>query len=164
MKLNATATFPAPVQTVLETFLTPEFDRRLEAATKVRYEVLSEHREGTVEVRRLKFISGTELPGLVAKALGSSTLSYEQVNRLDRASGRLEWEVHVPVLGSTLHCRGVTTCVAQPGGGTARVLDGEINVRIPLVGGKVEELVGAEFSKSYARANEIALALIREKA
>ena len=58
--------------------------------------------------------------------------------------------------------KGATTMTATPEG-CRRVVDGEITVRMRLVGGQIEKAVVAEFEKSMARAVDIARELIAEQ-
>lgn len=162
MKLQVVSDLPGDPALVWEVFEGEEFQKRLDAATGLRSEVLSTRQEGTVTVRRLRYTSRKELPGIVAKALGSSTLSYEQENRLDAATSELRWVVHLPVIGDRVKAAG-TTRITPAAGGSRRVVDGELTISIPLIGGQIEKVLGGEFEKSMSRAVDIARELLRER-
>jgi hypothetical protein len=110
----------------------------------------------------MKYTSRTELPAVAARALGTSTLSYEQENRLDAATSKLTWVVRIPMLGDRVKASGTTLIVAS-GAGSRRTVEGEVSISIPLIGGQIEKVIGGEFEKSMGRAVEIARGLIEER-
>ncbi len=160
MKLNLENSFPAEPNTVWDTFNDPAFEARLEEASGVVYQTLDEQVVNGIEVRRIKCTAKKELPGIVAKALGANHLSYTQVNRLDRAKNRLEWEVIPMALADKVVARGVTT-LTYANGVSKRLVDGEITVKIPLVGGSIEKTIVNEVRDSYMRAAEVALKMMK---
>lgn len=164
MKLYVESTLPIDPEGGWKIFESEAFDARLREQTRMTIERISETQEGEhVVVRVLKYTSGTDLPALVAKALGSKRLTYEQTNRMDYAANRLDWAVQLPVLSDRVTVKGSTSMTATPDG-CRRVVDGEITVRMRLVGGQIEKAVVAEFEKSMGRAVEIARDLIAEQA
>lgn len=163
MKLYVESHLPIDPAAGWKIFESDEFDTRLRKQTNMTVERLSETQESEhVVVRRLKYTSGTELPALVAKALGGKHLTYEQTNRMDYATNRLDWTVELPVMKDRVTVKGATTMTATSEG-CRRVVDGEITVRMRLVGGQIEKAVVAEFEKSMARAVDIARELIAEQ-
>lgn len=162
MKLQLTSDLPGDPALVWEVFEGEEFQRRLDAQTGLRTEVIETRQEGTVTIRRMRYASRTELPSVVARALGSSTLSYEQENRLDSSTSRLTWVVRIPVLGDRVKASGTTVILAH-GSGSRRTVEGEVTISIPLIGGQIEKVIGAEFERSMGRAVEIARGLLEER-
>jgi hypothetical protein len=144
-------------------FESDDFRSRLAARAKLSSEVIESRSEGGVEIRRLKFRSGNELPGVVAKVLGASHLAYEQENRLEPAASRLTWTVRLPVLQDRVKVAGVTTIYPHPEG-CRRIVDGTVEVKVALVGGQIEKAVVGEFEKSMGRAVEIVREMIRDGA
>ncbi len=162
MKLFVQSDLPFDAKTAWSLFESPEFDARLEDAANITCELLEEKMEGDVKVRRLRYTSKTELPGMVATALGSKNLTYVQTNRFDASKGRLDWTVALPVLTDRVDVGGVTT-ITDTSGGSRRVVDGEINVRMRLVGGRIEKAVVGQFEKSMRRAVDLVRDIAREK-
>jgi len=139
-----------------------EFNERLEAASGVCREVVERHDEGDVQVWRLRCASKKELPKFMAKALGAKHLTYDQVSRFDRARNELQWDVVPTLLSDRVTATGVTRLI--PGDGECeRVIDGEITVRIPLIGGRIEKKLVEEIQGSYEKAAQIAADLIDER-
>ncbi len=161
MKLYQQADFPCDANTIWEVFSSDAFAQELEAQTGIAVTILERIQEGEIEVERMRCVSKKELPKVMAKALGSKHLTYNQENRLDRASGRLTWRVDLPVLKDRVDVAGTTTVTTIPGG-VRRTVDGEIHVKIRFVGGAIEKTIVTEFGKSYERASEIARRLVSE--
>lgn len=162
MKLYVESLLPVDPATAWSLFESSEFEQRLEAKTNLKCEVLESRDEGNGTFRRLRYTSGTELPTMVAKALGSKNLTYEQHNRFDRSTGTMQWTVQLPVAADRVSVSGTTSITAHDGG-SKRVVDGEIVVRMRLIGGQIEKAVVGEFEKSMARAVDIVRDLIQEK-
>jgi hypothetical protein len=130
------------------------FDEMLRRHTSVRRELLAESVDGPVRIRRIRLTADRELPGPVAAALGSRTLTYEQENRFDATRGEMRWTVLPGPLGVRLKASGRFRAEDDGPEATVMRVDGEILVAIPLLGGTVERLVVAEIEKSYARLAE----------
>jgi hypothetical protein len=161
-KLYVESRLPVSPEVAWDVFESEEFRERLWSQTGTKSEVLSERDEGPVQVRKIKFTLARELPGMVAKALGSKHLSYEQENRLDLSKSRLDWVVVLPMLGDRVKVTGITT-IEPSGEGSRRVVDGTIEVKMRLIGGQVEKAVVGEFEKSMRQAVDLALQMMRER-
>jgi hypothetical protein len=163
MKLFVESHLPVDPETAWKVFESETFDERLQAQTGMKVEKLSETPQGEgVLIRKMKYTSGNELPGLVAKALGSKHLTYTQTNRMDYTTSRLDWTVELPVLQDRVSVAGSTIIEPHPNG-CRRVVDGEITVKMRVVGSQIEKAVVAEFEKSMGRAVDIARQLIAER-
>ncbi len=162
MKLYVENHLPIDATSAWDVFESDEYKQRLREQTKIQQEVLETRTEGDIEIRRIRTEPDRELPSMVASALGTKKLSYVQTNRFDRAAGRMEWTVEMDGLRDRVEVRGVTTCVPD-GEGCKRVIDGEITVKVPMIGRQIEKRVVANFEESMQRANEVALGIIRER-
>lgn len=163
MKLYVESLLPVDPATAWQIFESPEFEQRLEAQTNLKCEVLEARQDGPDKTfRRLRYTSGTELPKMVGKALGAKHLTYEQHNHFDRSTGTMKWTVLLPVLGDRVSVGGTTTIVTHPDG-CQRTVDGDISVKMRLIGGQVEKAVVSEFEKSMGRAVDIVRDIIRER-
>lgn len=99
---------------------------------------------------RLRFRFLDPLPAVAARVLGTPTLTYEQLHVVDDARRSLTWEVVPPVAKERFSAKGTYRVVAA-GAGCERIVEGEIKVSVPLVGGTMEEAIGAQIRKSYDR-------------
>jgi hypothetical protein len=163
LRLYVESLLPVAPAKAWELFESAAFRQRLAARANLSSEIVSERMEGAVQLRRMRFRSGNELPGVVAKMLGATHLHYEQDNRFDPAASTLTWTVQLPVLTDRVKVGGVTSIQPHPDG-CKRVVDGVCEVKVALVGGQIEKAVVAEFEKSMARAVDIVREMIREGA
>lgn len=147
MKLSIRHTFPCTVDQFWESYWDEGLDAEFQKTSTMRRELLSETFEGTKRVRRQRFESSIELPGPVAAALGTKTLAYEQITTIDQADSSLTWRVVPPLYKDKIKAEGTMT-VRPVAGGCERVIDGVIEVKIPLFGGRIEGLVAENLQKS----------------
>ncbi|MCB9679897.1 MAG: DUF2505 domain-containing protein [Alphaproteobacteria bacterium] len=148
MKLQTRHTFPFPPEKFWASFFHPDWEKEEEAHSDMRTEIVSETKEGDVIVRRTRFHTSFTLPGPVAAAMGASTLSYDQISRIDPQAGTLTWEIVPPAMADKVTARGTMVVRATPTG-CERVVDGEITVRVPLFGGKIEKGVAEGIQKGH---------------
>lgn len=94
-----------------------------------------------------------EVPAPVAKILGSARLEYTETVDYTLGSGRGTWSTKSSVLTDKVDSRGTFSFVGQ-GDSVIRTVDGEIAVRLTLVGGVVEKFIVADVEKSYDKAAE----------
>jgi hypothetical protein len=135
VKIRAAHNFDAPVEAVETALLDPDFWGQLELPDVDAPTVLSSKAD-RIEIAMVW--AGT-LEGLGRRIAGSDHVTWKQTLQLDRVrhTGRLE-------IASAL--RVTTTCRAtlrfdpiDGGAGTRRTLDGELSVKVPLVGGQAEQ-------------------------
>ena len=155
MKLSVTSEFNASPETVWAAFESEAFEARLEQESGMVKTLLETRTEGGVRYQRIRVERRKPLPGFVAKVLGSKTLGFVQTERFDSATSCSNWSVEVPALGDRVSVSGSTSITATPTG-SRRVLQGEVSVRVRLVGGAIEKAVVGDFQKTAARAVEIA--------
>ncbi|MBA2663550.1 MAG: DUF2505 domain-containing protein [Bradymonadaceae bacterium] len=136
-----------------------EFERRLEQLTDVRREVQHHELKDGVEFSLVRCSSKRELPAPMAKALGMKSFVFDQENRLDRDKNLLHWKVILGRMSERVKAEG-TTSVRATATGCVRTIEGNIEVKIPFIGGKMEEKVAQSVQDSYAKAAEIARELL----
>ncbi len=164
MKFAMTHHFDCTPEELWEIFESREFDVRLEEETAVRREVLEESTDDNGVVnKKLRCISLKEMPGVMKKAIGSDHLEFEQTNELDLKESILKWEVVTPFLTDRVEAGGTTRVDEAEGGGCTRNIQGEINIKLPLVGKKMEKKLSENLSESYEKAAGIARAMIAER-
>jgi hypothetical protein len=127
---------------------------------------LLEHRvdDGEVSYRLRHGIPTEEVPAAVRPLLGGA-LRLERVEtwRPDGA-GRYVGTVRLDTSGLPGQLAGVTRLVDTPEGGSELSVDGEVKVSIPLVGGKIEDVVADQVRKLLAKEADFALGWIAEHA
>lgn len=140
MKFSYKQTFPKDADTVLKMFCDPAYHEKLQKALgAMNYRQLEHKDDGTRFRIKLAYDvkSSVPLPGFAKKILGE-TSSVVQEESWDRGARKGELSVQVKNLPGTL--RSVNT-LADAGGTTTKTFNWDVSVKIPLVGGKVEQLI-----------------------
>jgi hypothetical protein len=161
VKLNVRHTFPCTLDVFWQMFWDDDYDRMLSESAGVTRSTLWDRTEGAQRIWRMRFTPDQELPSVVAKALGTTKLVYEQESRLD-AQQTLHWDVFPAVVPDKVTARGTMRAVAN-NGGIDRIVDGEISVRIPIIGGRIEKTIHKSVMDSYERAAEVTLAWLDQR-
>ena len=95
-------------------------------------------------------------------ALGIEHFEYVQEQRLDRQENTLDWKVETPFMTDRVDASGVTR-VEVTDRGCRRQVDGEIRVRLPLMGKKMEQKLAERLQTSYEEAVDIAREMLEER-
>lgn len=148
MRIAITHTFPCTPEEYWASFDDPELSDKLASLSKMTSELIEERQEGNVTIRRARLQSGVELPTAASSVLGMTTLSYEQTTRIDPDRGVIDWEVIPPVMRDRFTGKG-TYVVTPTDDGCERLLEGEISVRVPMFGKRIEKMVVDLLQKAY---------------
>jgi hypothetical protein len=133
----------------------PAFEQELAQATSTTRELVEDTTRAGVRVRRIRITAHREIPAVMQKAIGSDRISYEQrTERPTDGQGPLRWSIHPTVLQGRFRAEGVTRVVVTPQG-CDRVIEGEIEIRVPLVGSTMEKKLVDDVQASYTRAAEV---------
>ena len=163
MILNVRHTLPCAPDQFWDLFWDPEFERRLDASAEIQREMVELGPEiDGIQSWRIRMTPQRELPRAVAKLIGSKKLVYEQESRLDRSAGVLEWRVLPQVLADKVTAQG-TMRIVPAAGGCERIVTGEISVRVPMLGGRIEKTIMSSVTDSYNRAAEVIAELVAER-
>ncbi|HXW53042.1 MAG TPA: DUF2505 family protein [Myxococcota bacterium] len=89
-----------------------------------------------------------ELPAAIKRIIKSDGFSWQEKSCFVRAENRVYWEISSD--SSLLRFHGEGVWVLSPlGQGCKRIIEGKINVDIPLVGKMVETFIVSELKKTY---------------
>ncbi|TVQ91870.1 MAG: DUF2505 domain-containing protein [Deltaproteobacteria bacterium] len=155
MKLMVRHAFPCSHEVFWQMFWDEDYDRMLREAAEVTRETLWDREEAGGRRWRMRFTPNQELPAMVARAVGTKKLVYEQESFLDQ-DRVLHWEVFPAVVPDKVQAKG-TMKVQAKGVGLERLVDGAINVRIPLIGGRIESAIHQSVIDGYERAYQVSL-------
>lgn len=138
------------------------FRLRLDARARLHTRIVDEQRDGAVVRRTLRVRSLTELPHVAARALGSRHVTYDMSTRFDPGLSRLDWSIRLPVLTDRVLVAGSTRIEPQAGG-SRRVVEGTVEIRLPVIGGRCEKIVVSEFQRSMEASAALAREMILER-
>ena len=154
MKFERVHEYPAPASDVLAMLLDPAFREAVCASQDAMdhsVSVSSSEPPATVEVRQRQDTSG--VPGAARKVVGDSVETIQR-EEWESAEGA-KFEVTIP--GKPGHLRGRIDLVDNGDGTSTERFDAEVKVNIPLVGGKLEGLIGKVLGSGLRRERETGL-------
>lgn len=146
MQFSYQQTFNRKADEVLKMFCDPAYHQQLQKNLgAMDLKVLEQSDDGTRFRIRLQYLlkSDVPLPAFAKKVLGE-TSSVTQEERWDRSTKK--GEVTIEVKGLPAKIRAATALSDAAAGATKR-FDWEVNIKIPLVGGKLEELVADDIKR-----------------
>ena len=151
LKIQATHDLPCAARTFWDLYFDDDYngglDRELNLAEN---QVLERDDDGDITRMKVRVAPAREVPAAVRKVLPSATLAYNEHRVLDRRRGHLDWRVtHDAVGPKRLRCEGVLDVIPTGEESCRRVLDGEIKVRIPLVGRFIEKAIATDVVRCY---------------
>lgn len=144
MRFHAEHRFLAPVGAVTDVLVDPAFHQELELPDLRLLEVV-DHRDGSDGAfLALRYSYVGHLDPVVSRLLGGQRLTWLQEMEVDRVTGAGQLRFAVEGAGDRL--RGVARFrLAAEDDETVWALDGELRVRVPLVGGAAERRIVAGF-------------------
>lgn len=155
MRLNLSHTFDCDAETLWRITDSEEFEQRLAEASDTTRELIESRDENGVQIRVRRITAKRELPAPMRKALGSDAIRYDQETRRKEGENTLRWTIIPMVLKDRLSAEGVTRIDQVGEGRSSRTIEGEVNVRVPLVGKRMEQRLADEVASGYSRAADI---------
>ncbi len=157
MKYTIADEFATTPQRYWEVFFDEEYNKQLFAHLRVGYELLEMKREGEGEAlvirRRQKLTPQRELPALFQKFVKGGA-HYVEENRFTARTNAVEVVTTPSFMADSILTRGVYRLEVAGPRAVRRVWDGEVTVKIPLVGGKAESFIVDEVKASYRATTE----------
>ncbi|TXH05756.1 MAG: DUF2505 domain-containing protein [Nevskiaceae bacterium] len=143
MKFSYTQTFAKNADTVLKMFCDPAYHEKLQRALgALDYRQLEHSDDGKRFRIKCTYTvkSDVPLPGFAKKILGE-TSTVVQTETWDRTARKGEVIIEVKALPGSLRAQ---TAIADSAGGSTKTFNWEVTVKIPLIGGKLEDLIAGD--------------------
>jgi hypothetical protein len=103
-------------------------------------EVVSQARDGDVVRQDVRYLFQAELSSAVTRVVDPKKLTWVERSVCDLIAHRSQCEIRPDNYGGLLSGR-YDAVIITAGGGARRTLTGELKVKMPLVGGKVERAI-----------------------
>ena len=161
MKFERTHHYPAPADQVLAMLLDPAFREavcREQEAKACEVSVSSEQPPATVSVNLELSMDGAPS---AARKLTGDTVRTEQVETWETASSAT---LRVVIPGKPGQLTGRISLTDNGDGTSTEQLDADVKVNIPIVGGKLEPLIGRVLGSGLRREREVGLRWLAERA
>lgn len=157
MKYTIADEFATTPQRYWEVFFDEEFNRQLFQHVRVGYELLEMKREGEGDAlvirRKQRLAPQREMPALFQKFVKGSAYYIEE-NRFVARTNAMEVVTTPSFMADSIITRGTYRLEVVGPRAVRRVWDGEVTVKIPLVGGKAESFIVDEVKSSYKATTE----------
>lgn len=99
---------------------------------------------------RFKVVAGGDLPSSARRVVSEDMLTWHEDTKFVPAEHTIYWKI-MPLkdkVKDMLEAHGVWKLIPQ-GKGTRRIIEGNITVKVPIVGKVVEQFIAAELKKNY---------------
>jgi hypothetical protein len=152
MKFHLKHPLPSDVETAWSTIMSEEFlIASYDHIGTLREKISEQEKDGKI-LTSLKITLQNELPTVAAKVIGSTKLSWLQDQIIDHSTRIMQWRIKIP--GSNkITAKGSFSIIAD-GENSIRIVEGEVNVGIPIVGRKIEKHVCTQLENSYQKTAE----------
>jgi hypothetical protein len=157
MRFRITQRIDAPVADVEAALLDPAFLERMAELPKLgRPQLLDIAEAGDTVRRRIRFAFAGELSSAVTAVVDPAKLTWVEDSTADRRTHRTTFRILPDHYADRLTASGTFT-LEPVGAATRRVAEGDLRVRFPLVGGRVEKAIVSGM-QDYAAAEADAIA------
>ena len=157
MRFRITQRFDAPLDEVEGALLDPAFLEVMGELPKLgRPQLLDIADAGDTVRRRIRYAFAGQLSSAVTAVVDPAKLTWVEDSTADRRTHRTTFRILPDHYADRLTASGTFT-LAPSGTGSTRVAEGDLKVRFPLVGGKVERAIVSGMEE-YAAAEAGAIA------
>lgn len=119
-----------------------------------RFEVVDRHDDGETLTRRTYVIPKRDFPAIIKKVFGTSS-GFHETTVWRRSQGIAETEVITDMFSKRIEIVGKHSIKPLSGDRFHRVFEGYIDIRIPLVGARVERIVYSQMDESYKLSSDV---------
>lgn len=160
MRFEVEHSFDAPANRLAELLLDLDFQNSLsDIGGLSAREVLLQEEDGDEVVRHVRCVLDIEINGTARRMIGGGEPAWVEVSRWLPQEMLWVWEIEPEVAGDLLEAQG-RTVIGEGGQGSIRRVEGDIKVKVPLYGGKVEGWIADGLRSAYdEEAGRIAQAL-----
>ena len=151
VRFEVSHALPADPATVAEALLDADYQASLDGIgglSERRVESQERADDGSV-VRRIHCVLGVSLPSAAQRFLGEAKPSWTEEAKWQPDDMRWDWTIVPDSHANLISARGVIELLPE-GAHTARRVGGDVRVKVPLYGGKVERVIVDHLEKAYA--------------
>jgi len=136
--------FSAPIAAVEGAFSDPALLAELATLPELGRPALLQHADdGDRVVQQIRYAFIGELSPAVTAVVDPRRLTWVEHTELDRRTHRSVFRIRPDHYPDRLSCSGTVVLDPADDGGTRRVVEGDLRVHFPLVGGKVERAIAS---------------------
>lgn len=155
MKFTMTHTFEVDRPTFEKYLNDPELIEMARAIPALKTRALVDYREnGKLRTWRFRVDAATEIPERARAVVKPEMLAWIEESTWDPDRHLFTWQIHPTHFADRLECRG-TWALFEEGPRTRRVIEGDLRVKVLLVGRIVEEFVVARVKEQFEAEAEV---------
>jgi hypothetical protein len=142
-----------------------EYNRRffLEELKFKSYELIEQRDEGDTVIRKARAEpKSANMPGPIKKAIGDS-FGYLEEGTFDRKTKRYSFRTIPAAFPDKVKIQGVMRCETLGPKRIARISEVQVDVKVFMIGGMIEDRIVADIKHSYAKAAEFTNTWVKEK-
>lgn len=163
MRFTVEQRFAAPLDAVEAALLDPAFLARLAELPRLGApELLSSEEDGQLVRQRVRYRFAGDLSPAVTAVVDPRRLTWVEATTFDRRTHRGDHHIVPDHYGDRLRCT-YTTQLSADTEGTGRATAGDIRVRFPLVGSRVERAIVSGLSEHAELEAEVLLDWLAER-
>lgn len=138
------------------------FNEALCVALQMRRRLDQRESDAAQIVRRVAIAPRRDVPRVLRPVLGKRRIEYTEAVVYRWGSMRGQWTLEPGLMAERVRGSG-TFSFAEQGGGTRRIVQGELTIALPGIGKLAERLVVEEVERSYRRAAEFTTAYLADR-
>ena len=165
IRLNLRQDIDCDVETFWQHFFDPELARRLylEGLEFTGYTTVRQHETATTIERTVAIEPKLTIPAPLARVFGSS-FRYTEEGVFDKATATWRWKMISGTLPDKIRVTGTLRATPAAPGRVTRLVDIEIEARVPLLGGLVEDTFKKQLAAGWERSAVVQNQWLREAA
>lgn len=163
MQIELRHHFDAPPARAWEILFGDAYEDAVARHSRIEREIRLDHEKNGKRTRQIHVRPAQTLPKAAARLLGTDRLSYVLEEHHRPAEQKMDFTVTVDALPDKVSVRGAWA-LTPTGAGCERRVTIDIDVRVPIVGKKIEQQVAEDLRRSYDDAAVFAQNWIREHA
>lgn len=149
MRFEVEHSFAATADRLAELLLDLDFQNSLSDIGGVsKREVLLQEEDGDEVLRHVRYVLDIQINGTARRFIGAGDPAWVEVARWHPDQMLWVWDIEPEVASELLEARGETIIGSNDDGSSRRVV-GDIKVKVPLYGGKVEGWIADGLRKAY---------------
>ena len=160
MKFRMEHVLPTDPNRAWKVIMSEEFARQSYAHSGTIREVLSEEERNGLIFMKLRIVVEKSLPPVAAKVLGATQLSWIQEQVIDNSKQIMQWKITIPS-AKKVQSSGIFRIENHPDG-ALRTVEGDVNVKIPIVGKKAEQHICKQLEESYEKSAQFTQNWLRQ--
>lgn len=151
MKFRIVHDVNVPAEKYWQYLMDPELEAAVAKVTNLaEFRVFEAGDQGGLFVRKVHVIPDVVLPGALKKIIGD-TIGYTQTDRVPKGVTYYDWTAIPDAIADKAKISGKFTVESTGEGRSRRTIEGDVDVKIMLVGKLAEKFVIDELEKNYAK-------------